>query len=217
MFGSRTLMRALVMGFEGFAGKMNPSGLVARSLNENSIDGLHVSGYEIPEDFYKLPRVVKRLIDRVTPDIVIGTGWDYISKIKVERVALNIQNTQFGEARVPDNYNHEPSDREVIHHRELALRSTLPADEIISNLRKKKIHAFVSYHAGTHCCNTVMYSAIYYATKRKRNAIAGFMHIPPVSEMKIKKAGVLPMKLGEERKAIEIALQTCKDYLMEKS
>jgi pyroglutamyl-peptidase len=209
-------MQALVVGFEGFAGKMNPSGLIARTLNENSIDGLQVSGYEIPEDFYKLPGVVKRLVDKVAPDMVIGTGWDYISKIKVECIALNIQNSEFGEATIPDNYNHEPNGREVIQHGELALRSTLPADEIASKLRKKRIPAFVSYHAGTHCCNTVMYSAIYYAARKKRNAIAGFMHIPPISEMKIKRTGLLPMKLDEERKAIEIALRTCKDYLLKK-
>lgn len=210
-------MRALIVGFEGFAGKMNPSGLIARSLHQTSIDELQVSGFEIPEDFCKLPAVVKRLVDKMAPDVVIGTGWDYTSKIKVERIALNIQNSEFGEVTVPDNYNHEPNGREVIHHGELALRSTLPADEIVFDLRKRKIPAFVSYHAGTHCCNTVMYCAIYYATKRKRKAIAGFMHIPPVSEMKVKNSGVSPMKVDEERKAIETALRTCKDYLMKKS
>jgi pyroglutamyl-peptidase len=207
-------MRAVVMGFEAFAGKMNPSGLIAKSLNDSSIDELQISGYEIPEDFYKLPGVVKRLVETQAPNIVIGTGWDYISKIKVERIALNLQNSEFGEVTVPDNYNHEPNGREVIHNAALALRSTLPAEKIVSRLKKKGIPAYVSYHAGTHCCNTVMYSAIYYALKKNRKAQAGFIHIPPVSEMKIERAGTMPMTLDEERRAIEIVLRTCSGNLM---
>lgn len=208
-------MRALVTGFEGFAGKMNPSGVIAKSLDNSSLGDLDVSGSELPEDFYKLPSLMKRLVKKVKPDIVIGTGWDYISKIKVERVALNVQNSEFGEVVVPDNYNHKPSGSEVIRRGELALRSTLPVEKIVENLNKKGIPAFVSYYAGTHCCNTVMYSAIYYSTKKKRDALAGFIHVPPVSEMKVKKAGTSPMKLDEEKRAIERALEICRDKLAE--
>jgi pyroglutamyl-peptidase len=206
-------MQALLTGFEGWAGRMNPSGKIAKSLDKGKYGELRVAGYELPEDFYRLPKILSRLISKVRPDIVIGTGWDYVSKIKVEKVSLNIQNSLFGDLLIPDNYNHRPKGNEVIKRAELALRSSLPAEKIVVNLKRKMIPAFVSYQAGTHCCNTVMYSAIHYSKKTKRNAIAGFIHIPPVQEMGIKKAGTLPMRVEQETRAIEIALETSRDYL----
>ena len=206
-------MRALLTGFEGWEGRMNPSGKIAKSLDKSTYGELEVVGYELPEDFNKLPRILSNLIRRLRPDIVIGTGWDYVSKIKVEKISLNIQNSVFGDATVPDNYNHRPKGDEVITRAELALRSNLPAEKIVSNLNKKRIPAFVSYQAGTHCCNTVMYSAIYYSQRTNQKTIAGFIHIPPVEEMNVKRAGSSPMKLERETSAIENALETCRDYV----
>jgi pyroglutamyl-peptidase len=206
-------MKALLTGFEGFAGKMNPSGKIARSLNNKKLGILEVAGYELPEDFNRLPKILNSLIIKERPEIVIGTGWDYVSKIKVETVSLNVQNSVFGDKIVPDNYNHKPEGVEIVKRGELALKSSLPAAKIVANLKKKKIPAYVSYHAGTHCCNSVMYSAIYYSQKIRQNAIAGFIHLPPVKEMHVERSGTSPMKLEREESAIEIALETCRDYL----
>jgi pyroglutamyl-peptidase len=169
----------------------------------------------LPEDFYKLPKLLKQLIRKFQPEIIIGTGWDYVSKVKVEKIALNVQNSLFGESAVPDNYNHKPEGEQVVKQGPLALRSTLPSELIIKRLKNHRIPAFVSYQAGTHCCNTVMYSAIYYSSRvgPGRNMLTGFIHIPPVSEMKLERSGTKPMRLDKERSAIEIALKSCRDYL----
>ena len=207
-------MQALVTGFEGWAGRENPSGKIAKSLDGKRFGDLLVHGRELPEDFTTLPQIMKKLIAGIKPDIVIGTGWDYVSAIKVEKVALNFQNCRFGEKLVPDNYNHRPLGSDVIRRGELALRATLPVDEIVQGLAAKKIPAFASYQAGTHCCNTVMYSAIYYSQRTKgRSPIAGFIHIPPVETMTVKASGTKPLSLARERAAIESALETCRDNL----
>jgi pyroglutamyl-peptidase len=206
-------MKALVTGFEGWAGRINPSGRIAKALDKQKLGELEIAGYELSENFYKLPGILGELIDKVKPDIVIGTGWDYISKIKVEKVSLNVQSSVFGDSVVPDNYNHKPAGRKVIENGALALGSTLPAEKIIRNLTRKRIPAFISYQAGSHCCNTVMYSAIYYSQNKKRKPMAGFIHIPPVEEMKVRRAGVSPMKLGRETDALRVVLETCRDYL----
>lgn len=207
-------MRALMTGFEGWAGRMNPSGKIAMSLDNKELGNLEVFGVELPEDFLKLPGMLKELITKVNPDIVIGTGWDYISRIKVEKVALNVQSSHFGNSIVPDNYKHKPMGNEIIKRGELALRSSLPAEKIVGTLNKRGFPAFISYQAGTHCCNTVMYSAIFYSREnKKRKPIAGFIHIPPVAEMKVKNAGTLCMKIDEETKALESVLEACRDYM----
>jgi pyroglutamyl-peptidase len=207
-------MKALLTGFEGFAGKMNPSGVIAKSLDKKRLGELEISGRELPEDFRRLPNILHRLIDGEKPDIVIGTGWDYVSQIKVEKISLNVQNSVFGDKVVPDNYNHKPKGNPIIDKGALALRATFPAEKIVESLKKRKIPATISYNAGTHCCNTVMYSAIFYSQSTKRSkAIAGFIHIPPIAEMKMKNPNIVPMTLEEETRAIEGAIETCRKYL----
>jgi pyroglutamyl-peptidase len=217
-------MRALLTGFEGWAGKINPSGIIAKKLNNKRLDGLEVFGRELPEDFYKLPKLLSKLILEIKPEIRIGTGWDYISKVKVERVALNFMNSTFGDEIVPDNYGQKPVGENIVKRGPLSLPATLPAEAIVENLKKEGIPSFVSYHAGTHCCNTVMYSLAYNTTvattmnrrnksKKTPNPIAGFIHIPPVPEMNVEQRGATPMELEKEIKAITIALETCRDYL----
>jgi pyroglutamyl-peptidase len=210
-------MRALVMGFEGWGGRINPSGTIAKLLDGKKFGNLAVTGRELPENFKSLPRIVARSISTVKPDIVISTGWDYISKISVEKVSLNVMNSRFGSESVPDNYGNEPNGGEIIRKAPLALRATFPAEEIVDDLSKVKIPAYVSYQAGTHCCNTVMFSVLYHTMKSKKSPISGFIHIPPVKEMKLKGSRVKPMKLSEEIKAIETALKTCRNYLDSKN
>ena len=191
---------------------MNPSGVIAKSLDGRIFGGLEVSGYELPEDFSRLPLIVKNLIRKVKPDIVIGMGWDFVSKIKIERITLNVQSSIFGDAMIPDNFRHTPSGGSIIRNGQLALQASLPAEKIVKRLSREKIPAYVSYQAGTHCCNTVMYSEIFYSQKRDRKSMAGFIHIPPVPEMKVKRIGLTPMKLEKEKNAIQTALKVSRDH-----
>ncbi len=206
-------MRALVTGFEGFGGHVNPSGLIARSLDGMTLGDLVVAGRELPEDFTTLPRVVRELVKEVKPDILISTGWDYISKFKIEKVALNVQNSEFGDKIVPDNNGHAPTGDEVIPKAPLALKATLPTEMILKELVDAKFPAQLSYSAGTHCCDTVMYSGIYYTQKIKPGSLSGFIHIPPTLEMKISGDRVAKFNQAREEDAIQHALIACRNFL----
>jgi pyroglutamyl-peptidase len=208
-------LRALVTGFEGFAGKINPSGLIAKSLDGVTFGELTVVGRELPEDFTTLPKIMHDLVRETKPDILISTGWDFISKLKIEKVALNVQNSEFGDKVVPDNKGNSPMGEEVIPKAPLGLRSTLPAEKIAKEMDAIKIPVYLSYNAGTHCCNTVMYSGIYYSQKAKPGSLSGFIHIPPTPEMKMQ--GNASMSQSREREAIERALIASRDFLAEKS
>jgi pyroglutamyl-peptidase len=211
-------MRAVVTGFEGFAGKINPSGLIAKSLDGAAFGELFVTGLELPEDFKTLPSIMRDLIRKTKPDILISTGWDYISKFKIEKVALNIQSSEFGDKIVPDNLGNSPSGEEVIARAPTGLRATLPAEKILRQIQAAGLPAYLSYSAGTHCCNTVMYSGIYYSQKANPNSLSGFIHIPPTPEMKLnrgKSGGSIAQ--SRERKAIECALVASRDFLAGKS
>lgn len=209
-------MRALVTGFEGFQGKVNPSGLIARSFDGVTFGELVVTGRELPEDFMSLPSILRDLVREIKPDILISTGWDYISKFKVEKIALNVQNSEFGDKTVPDNQGNAPSGVEVISKAPLGLKSTFPADKIVEALNDAKIPAHLSYSAGTHCCNTVMYSGIYYSQKAKKSSVSGFIHVPPTPEMKMPKGKNATFSQSKEEETIEHALIACRDYLSNK-
>ncbi|PSO03895.1 hypothetical protein B9Q13_06110 [Candidatus Marsarchaeota G2 archaeon ECH_B_SAG-G16] len=205
--GETKLVKALVTGFEGWLGKTNPAGVIAKSLDGAKINDLEVVGREIPEDFTKIPSVIKRLIAEVQPEIFLGLGWDYTKGIKVERIALNVMDSDFWGEIKPDNYGNTPHNQRIFERAPLALESTLPVDQIVQTLKNSGIFAFASYFAGTHCCNTVMYSALYYSRRSKR--IAGFVHIPPIPGMF---ENTPTMELDQEKKAIELVLQVCRTH-----
>jgi pyroglutamyl-peptidase len=202
-------MRALITGFEGFQGRVNPSGLVARQLDSSNIRGVQVIGRELPEDFYQLPGIVQGLVRKIKPDIAISTGWDYISEFKVEKIALNVMNAKFGTRMVPDNVGNSPTDEVIVRKGPLALRATYPAEEIAKRLTSSGTHSRISFHAGTHCCNTVMYSLLYYSHKLRPGCLCGFIHIPPTSDMMIPNKEVKSTSLSKIKKAITTALEVC--------
>ncbi|MEM0287915.1 MAG: pyroglutamyl-peptidase I [Nitrososphaerota archaeon] len=204
-------MRILITGFEAWAGKKNPSGMIAKNLDGKAIKGLDVIGRVLPEDFYALPGLSKKLIAEIRPDAVISTGWDYTKAIKVEKIALNVMNSFFVDSVVPDNYGNKPSHEPIIRNAPIALQSTLPADEIVQELRKNNIPAVVSYYAGTHCCNTVMYSFLH----TDKVKISGFIHVPPLPEMvKGVRTDSIVMSIDEQEKAIQLAIEVCARHLL---
>lgn len=206
-------MLALVTGFEAWASQMNPSGIVASKLDGTEVDGLKVVGRELAEDFYKLSRLVSELVRELRPAVVVSTGWDYVSRIKVEKIAVNRMDSMFGNEVVPDNYGNRPAGEPVISRAPLAVEATFPAELIVQNLNKANIPAMLSYHAGTHCCNAAMFSLLNSLKRSRSKAIAGFMHVPPTKEMDTKRPDIVPMNVEMDIEAVKIALKTCSDFL----
>jgi len=182
--------------------------VIAKSVNGVKIGDVEVVGREIPEDFTRLPKVINSLIKEVKPDIFLGLGWDYTKGIKVERIALNVMDSDFWGEIKPDNYGNTPHNQRIFARAPLALEATLPVDDIVKKLKDSGIFAFPSYFTGTHCCNTVMYSALYYL--RRSNALTGFIHIPPIPGMF---ENVPTMDLEQEKKAVQLVLEVCRAHI----
>src|SRR5579875_3614769 len=128
-------MKALVTGFEAWAGHMNPGGMIAKELNGRNLDGLDVVSVELPEDFYAIPGLARKYFDELHPNIIISIGWDYTRTVRVEKV-------------VPDNRGNTPKDQPVIKGAPLARRSTLPVDRIVSAIGRSEIPVAGSFYAG---------------------------------------------------------------------
>ena len=198
-------MKIIVTGFDPFGGeKINPSIECVKALPE--VEGVELIRLELPTVFKESAKRLNEVINEVKPDAVLSVGQaGGRPGITMERIAINVD-----DARIPDNINQQPIDEEIQVEGEAAYFSTLPIKRIVKAIREAGISAEVSNSAGTFVCNHIMYQALFAATKADKPFKAGFMHIPFIPEQTADKPS---LPLEESTKALQIAIETIRDYL----
>ena len=198
-------MKIIVTGFDPFGGeKINPSIECVKALPE--IEGVELIRLELPTVFKESAKRLNEVINDVKPDAVLSVGQaGGRAGITMERIAINVD-----DARIPDNISQQPIDEEIQVEGEAAYFSTLPIKRIVKAIREAGISAEVSNSAGTFVCNHIMYQALFAATKADKPFKAGFMHIPFIPEQTTDKPS---LPLEESTKALQIAIETIRDYL----
>ena len=198
-------MKIIVTGFDPFGGeKINPSIECVKALPE--IEGVELIRLELPTVFKESAKRLNEVINDVKPDAVLSVGQaGGRPGITMERIAINVD-----DARIPDNVSQQPIDEEIQVEGEAAYFSTLPIKRIVKAIREAGISAEVSNSAGTFVCNHIMYQALFAATKADKPFKAGFMHIPFIPEQTTDKPS---LPLEESTKALQIAIETIRDYI----
>lgn len=198
-------MKIIVTGFDPFGGeKINPSIECVKALPD--IEGVELIRLELPTVFKESAKRLNEVINDVKPDAVLSVGQaGGRAGITMERIAINVD-----DARIPDNISQQPIDEEIQVEGEAAYFSTLPIKRIVKAIREAGISAEVSNSAGTFVCNHIMYQALFAATKADKPFKAGFMHIPFIPEQTADKPS---LPLEESTKALQIAIETIRDYL----
>lgn len=198
-------MKIIVTGFDPFGGeKINPSIECVKALPD--IEGVELIRLELPTVFKESAKRLNEVINDVKPDAVLSVGQaGGRAGITMERIAINVD-----DARIPDNISQQPIDEEIQVEGEAAYFSTLPIKRIVKAIREAGISAEVSNSAGTFVCNHIMYQALFAATKADKPFKAGFMHIPFIPEQTTDKPS---LPLEESTKALQIAIETIRDYL----
>ena len=198
-------MKIIVTGFDPFGGEtINPSIECVQALPE--IEGVELIRLELPTVFKESAKRLNEVIKDVKPDAVLSVGQaGGRAGITMERIAINVD-----DARIPDNISQQPIDEEIQVEGEAAYFSTLPIKRIVKAIREAGISAEVSNTAGTFVCNHIMYQALFAATKADKPFKAGFMHIPFIPEQTTDKPS---LPLEESTKALQIAIETIRDYL----
>ncbi len=193
----------LLTGFAPFAGEtVNPSWQAIRGLDDQVIDGYHVTAVELPCEFDASLPALWHAVRATDPRIAIATGLaGGRAGISLERVAINLI-----DARIPDNAGAQPVDVPVLRTGAAAFFATLPLKATLLELRRAGIPAQLSQTAGTYVCNQVFY-ALMHALRRRRNTRAGFIHVPwlPAQARVHHEPG---MSLQHTRRAIEIIVRT---------
>ena len=198
-------MKIIVTGFDPFGGeKINPSIECVKALP--GIKGVELIRLELPTVFKESAKRLNEVINEVKPDAVLSVGQaGGRPGITMERIAINVD-----DARIPDNISQQPIDEIIQTEGAAAYFSTLPIKRIVKAIREAGISAEVSNSAGTFVCNHIMYQALFAATKAEKTFKAGFMHIPFIPEQTTDKPS---LPLEESTKALQIAIETIRDYL----
>ena len=198
-------MKIIVTGFDPFGGEtINPSIECVKALPE--IEGVELIRLELPTVFKESAKRLNEVINDVKPDAVLSVGQaGGRPGITMERIAINVD-----DARIPDNISQQPIDEAIQLDGEAAYFTTLPIKRIVKAIREAGIPAEVSNSAGTFVCNHIMYQALFAATKADKPFKAGFIHIPFIPEQTTDKPS---LPLEESTKALQIAIETIRDYL----
>lgn len=177
-------MRALVTGFEPWAEHaVNPSQLIAEALD----------GVVLPVSYARAADTLRAALDERDPEVVVCFGLAAgDTKISVERFAHNLD-----EADGVDNDGAAGSGAEIDPAGPLALRSTLPVDQIVAALREADIPAGVSRDAGGYMCNHVFYALM---QALKPGCLGGFVHVPSLEAL----------DRETQLRAAEVILATCR-------
>ncbi len=171
-------MTILVTGFGAFGNNdENPTkeilGLLPKSVYGNEIKTLL-----LPVVFDECFEVLKPVIEKEKPSIIINLGLAAgRTGITPERLAINLK-----DARIEDNKGNKPVDKEIITGAPLAYHSTLPLRKIESILKRKHLPVAISNSAGLYVCNNIMYHTLHYIDQFELDTLAGFIHIPLMSE-----------------------------------
>ncbi len=195
----------LVTGYEPFSTfDRNPSALVAEGLDGTTVSGATVVGRVLPVDLRAMPGALRDLLERHRPAVVLSLGLAAgIAGVNVERVGVNLADL----SRTPDNAGCAVSDAPLAPGGPDALFATVPTRRIVERLHEEGIPAALSYSAGAHLCNAILYQLLCGAREHGFVYRAGFLHLPLLPEMAVlQPQAASSMSLDTMRRAIEIAV-----------
>lgn len=191
----------LVTGFEPFGGEtLNPSALIAASLDGEPLAGVRILGRVLPCVFEEAASRLAAWVNEYNPCVILCLGQaGGRTGITVERVAINID-----DARIPDNRGEQPVDRPIAIGGPVAYWSTLPIKAMVSDLREAGVPASVSQTAGTFVCNHVFYFLMHHLASRPATgrAAAGFVHVPWLPEQAARHADQPSLPLDVQVSAV---------------
>jgi pyroglutamyl-peptidase len=165
----------LITGFEPFGGdKVNPSELVARSLEGRLIAGRLVVVRVLPVETRNVRERLESAIAEESPDIVVGMGVaSGRTAMALERVAVNVL-----DFRQPDNVGVMRKNDAILRGGPDARLSPLPFADIVEAWNVNGVPGYVSNSAGTYLCNQTLYEILALGESAVPPIVAGFVHLP---------------------------------------
>ena len=192
----------LLTAFEPFGGDaVNPSLLIARRLDGETIAGARVVAVELPCVFHRALTALEEALERTRPALAVALGLAAGREgLSIERVAINVD-----DARIPDNAGAQPVDEPIAAAGPAAWFSTLPIKAIATALNQAGVPASVSQTAGTFVCNHVFYGL--QQRLAGTGVRSGFIHVPLLPEQAERYPGKPVLALDEQVRGVRLALE----------
>jgi len=167
--------RVLITGFEPYGGdKINPSEMVARSLEGRLISGRPLSVRVLPSETRTLRERLEQTLLEEDPDIVIALGqFGGRTAMALERVAVNVLDFEH-----PDNVGVMRKGDVIARGGADARLSNLPFDRIVDAWHANGVPGYVSNSAGTFLGNQALYELLGLTESSMPPVIAGLVHFP---------------------------------------
>jgi pyroglutamyl-peptidase len=197
-------MRILLSAFEPFGTHaINASAEVARRIAAGRVRGATVRTVVLPVVRFEAARVLFDAFDAFRPRAVVMLGIaENRGSVTPERIAVNVD-----DYRLPDNGGNAPVDESIAEDGPVAYLSTLPVRAMTAALAGAGVPASLSNSAGTYLCNHIFYAMMHRLATTDSKAIAGFVHIPQMSEAYGNEDGAPPaLPLDTLVRAVRITL-----------
>ena len=197
-----TSPQILLTAFEPFGGDpVNPSLLIARALDGQTVAGAQVVAVELPCVFHRALAALDEALQRTRPVLAVALGLAAGREgLSIERVAINVD-----DARIPDNAGAQPVDEPIAAGGPAAWFSTLPIKAIAAALRAAGLPASISQTAGTFVCNHVFYGL--QQRLAGTGVPSGFIHVPLLPEQAAQHPGQPVLALEEQVRGVRLALE----------
>ena len=201
----------LVTGFEPFGGEdINPAWEICRDLPE-AIGAARIHVLQVPCEFRAAIEVVAQEIERLEPAIILSLGQaGGRCAMSVERVAINVD-----DARIDDNAGNAPVDEPVAGGGPAAYFATVPVKAMVAAMREADVPAQVSNTAGTFVCNHLMYGVLHFLAASRREARAGFIHVPWLDAQALARPSEPSMALATMVRGVEAAIAAALEHAVD--
>ena len=197
----------LITGFEPYGGdKINPSEMVARSLEGRLISGRPLSVRVLPAETRTMRERMERALLEEDPDIVVALSqFGGRTALALERVSVNVLDFEH-----PDNVGVMRKGDVVTRGGADARLSNLPFDRIVDAWHANGVPGYVSNSAGTFLGNQVIYELLGLTESAVPPVIAGLVHLPHLPAQAIAAGSDTSPSMSYElmKKGIEILVET---------
>jgi pyroglutamyl-peptidase len=198
--------RVLILGFEPFGGdKINPSEMVARSLEGRLIAGRPISVRVLPVETRTLRERIEQVLNEEDPDIAIVLSlFGGRNAVAVERLAVNVldfDTDNVGVMRKSDAISRGGPDARL---------SNVPLERVVEAWHANGVPAYVSNSAGTFVGNQALYELLGLTENAATPVIAGLVHLPylPAQAIAVGSEATPSMTYDLMKKALEILIET---------
>ncbi len=173
------LTKVLVAGYGSWAmTSANPAALTLEHLAGETWPNCEFIALEVPVKTHGLLPLIEETLQRHSPDIWLGLGvYPKTMTVRMEAVGVNCRDFV-----VPDNEGVQLEGVPILDVGPAAYFSTLPSRAIVEEMRAHGVPAELSYSAGTHMCNQMLYTTLHLIERHNMAAQCGFMHVPSTPE-----------------------------------